>query len=215
MSRAGRRALLACAGSNIVLHVAGLVLAATLMRPGSPLAPLEQRLEYLSTHRFAWALGWAAWMLCALLLVWFLAAVGAHATRHAATASAAVALAAAGGAVDLFCDVIQMLVLPPLAAAGPANRAVFLAFERAAGAGGLVAANGLYSLAVLLMAGSLRDRLPPLALGLGVATFLSGMLMAAAGLGADPLLLPLATGATVAAFLAWLTVVTRGLLRGA
>jgi hypothetical protein len=212
MTRAGRRTLLASAGSNVVLHAAGLVFAATRMRPGSPLAPLDERLHYLAAQPFAWAFGWAVWMLCALLLVWFLATVAAHATDPAAS-SAAVALAAAGAGVDLFCDVVQALVLPALAAAGPAHRVVFLAFERAAGAGGLVAANGLYSLAVLLMALSLRNRLPLLAFGLGLATFLSGVLMAAAGWSADLRLLQAATVATISSFVAWVGVVTWGLLR--
>jgi hypothetical protein len=92
---------------------------------------------------------------------------------------------------------------------------VFLAFEQAAGAGGLIVANGLYSVAVLLIARALRRRLPALAFALGIATFLAGMLMVAAGFTADLRLLPVATGATFAAFLAWVVAVTRGLLRRA
>lgn len=210
-----RRTLLTAATLSIVLHLGGLVMAVASLRQGSPLAPLEQRLAYLGRHPLGWSLGWAAWMLCALALVWFLAAVRPHAVEHAPAASAAVILAAAGAAVDLFCDVLQMLVLPQLAAAGPASVPVFLAFERAAGAGGLIVANGLYSLAILLMALSLRQRLPPLAFGLGVATFLAGMLMVVAGFTADSLQIQVGTGATFAAFLAWVATVTLGLLRRA
>jgi hypothetical protein len=213
MSQIGeRRLLLACATLNGVLHLIGLLLAAGAIAPGSPLAPLEARLAYLAGRPLGWSVGWAAWMLCALALVWLLALLGSYAPERAALASPAVALAAAGAAVDLVCDVLQMLELPRLAAAGPASVPVFLAFEQAAGAGGLIVANGLYSAAVLLIVLALRRRLPALAFALGIATFLSGMLMVAAGFTADPRLLPVATGATFAAFLAWLVVVTRGLL---
>lgn len=206
----GPRLLQASAASNIALHVVGLGLAATAIAPGSPLVPLEARLAYLATRPFGWSLGWAVWMLCALAMVWFLAVLRPYASAPAATP--AVALAAAGAAVDLLCDLLQMLALPRLAAAGPASAALFLAAERAAAVGGLIVANGLYSAAIVLMALSLRRRLSALALGLGVATFVAGMLMVAAGLTVDSRLLPAATGATFAAFLAWVVVVTRGLL---
>jgi hypothetical protein len=208
----GPRLLQASAASNIALHVVGLGLAATAIAPGSPLVPLEARLAYLATRPFGWSLGWAVWMLCALALVWFLAVLRPYASAQAATAGPAVALAAAGAAIDLLCDLLQMLALPRFAAAGPASATLFLDVERSAAVGGLIVANGLYSASILLMALSLRRRLSALALGLGVATFVAGMLMAAAGLTTDSRLLPIATGATFAAFLAWVVVVTRGLL---
>lgn len=209
----GRRLLLASVASNVSLHVVGLALAATAIVPGSPLVPLEARLAYLATRPFGWSLGWAVWMLCALALVWFLAVLRPYASPQSAMAAPAVALAAAGAAADLLCDLLQILVLPRFAAARPASAPVFLAWERTAAVGGLIVANGLYSAAILLMALSLRGRLSALALGLGVVTFVAGMLMVAAGVMADSRLLPVATGATFTAFLAWVVVVTRGLLR--
>jgi hypothetical protein len=64
---------------------------------------------------------------------------------------------------------------------------------------------------VLLIAVSLRGRLPALAFAPGVATFLAGMLMVAAGVMADARPVPVATGATILAFVAWVVAVTHGL----
>jgi hypothetical protein len=194
-----------------VLHVVGLLLTAAAIAPGSPIAPLEARLAYLATRPVGWSVGWAVWMLCALALVWFLAMVRPHAAQRPATASLAVGLAAVGAAVDLYCDVLQIRELPRLASAGPALVPAFLAAERTAAAGGLVVANGLYSVAVLLIALSLRGELSVWALALAITTFVAGLLMVVAGLRADAGLLPGAAGATFAAFLAWVVSVTREL----
>src|SRR6185436_2487750 len=56
-------------------------------------------------------------------------------------------------------DVVQIAVLPQLAAAsmaGAAGRVSFLAWERLAFTGGATVANGLYTTAVLLMTWALR-----------------------------------------------------------
>ena len=51
-------------------------------------------------------------------------------------------------AVDLLCDVIQIQVLPLLAAAGPDHVRSSSAFERLAFTGGATVANGLYTAGV-------------------------------------------------------------------
>ena len=73
-----RHPLVILAWANVVLHVGALVGAAVGMRPGSPLVPLDERLEYLAAAPLAWTLAWIAWMLCALALIAFLAAVTAR-----------------------------------------------------------------------------------------------------------------------------------------
>jgi hypothetical protein len=207
---AGHRALLVSATLNVVLHLAGLLLAAIAIAPGSPIAPLDARLAYLATRPLGWSVGWAIWAACALALVWFVAVLRPYASARSA-AAAALALVGVGAAVDLYCDVLQIVELPRLAGAGPALESLFLAVERRLAVGGLVVANGLYSAAVLLIAVSLRGRLPALAFALGVATFLAGMLMVAAGVMADARPVPVATGATILAFVAWVVAVTHGL----
>ncbi|HSB60415.1 MAG TPA: hypothetical protein VLI67_01765 [Vicinamibacteria bacterium] len=206
------RALAIAASLNVALHVLGLALALGHLRPGTPLVPLGSRLGYLAARPLGWSIGWAVWMLCALALVAFLAAVARDAPNRA-RAALAVTVAIAGAAVDLLCDTLQIVVLPQLAARAAADATLFLAAERGLGAGGTVVANGLYSIAVLLMTLALPGRLPALGTVLGVATFLAGLGMVGAGFTGDPGQLEAATGATLGAFIAWTVAVTWSLRR--
>ena len=201
------------AWTSVGLHVAGLVLAVVGMRPGTPLVPAADRAAYLADRPLAWSLGWAVWMLCALALVAFLAVLAHVVPEAPAVLGAAVTLCAAGAAIDLTCDTLFITVLPGLAAAGPTP--LFLTAERALGAGGVVVANGLYSVATLLAAIGLRaaPTVPAAVRGLGYATFGAGMLMVAAGFTGDPGQLEIATGLTILPFLAWTLGVARSLSR--
>jgi len=205
------RPLTLAAGLSVGLHLGGLALAVAALRPGTPLVPLAERVAYLAERPLGWTLGWAAWMLCALALVAFLAVL-AHVVPEAPTVlRTAVMLASAGAAVDLVCDTLYITVLPGLAAAGPTP--LFLTVERALGAGGVVVANGLYTIATLLAALGLRARpeMPPVVTWLGYATFAGGMLMVAAGFTGDPRHLELATGAAILPYMAWTLGVARAL----
>ena len=204
--------LLAAAAANVVLHVVGLALALWGMRPGTAAFSLDERMGYLASHPLGWSLGWGTWMLCALALVAFFAALQPWAPDPD-LALLALALAAAGAGVDLLCDVGQIVVLPDLAAWTPRDAALFVASERGLGAGGTVVANGLYSLAVLLAGFALRARLPVSALALAAATCGAGLLMVVAGFSGQPRLVELSTGPTIAGFLLWTVVTSRGLSR--
>ena len=208
-----RRLLTLTAWLSVGLHVVGLVLAVVGMRPGTPLVPAAERVAYLAGRPLAWSLGWAAWMLCALALVAFLAVLAHVVPQASAVLGAAVMLAAAGAAIDLACDTLFITVLPGLAAGGPTP--LFLAVERALGAGGVVVANGLYSVAILLATVGLRaaPEVPAVLRVLGYATFAAGMLMVAAGFTGDPRQLEIATGLTILPFLAWTLGVARSLSR--
>src|SRR4029453_17451630 len=74
-SRSAMRTLTFTAWLNVGLHLLGLALAMTGMRPGTPLVPAPERVAYLAARPLLWSLGWATWMLCALALVAFLAAL--------------------------------------------------------------------------------------------------------------------------------------------
>jgi hypothetical protein len=205
------RPLTLAAGLSVGLHLGGLALAVAALRPGTPLVPPAERVAYLAERPLGWTLGWAAWMLCALALVAFLAVL-AHVVPEASTVlRTAVMLASAGAAVDLVCDTLYITVLPGLAAGGPTP--LFLTVERALGAGGVVVANGLYTIATLLAALGLRARpeMPPVVTWLGYATFAGGMLMVAAGFTGDPRHLELATGAAILPYMAWTLGVARAL----
>jgi hypothetical protein len=193
--------LTSASAANVGLHLLGLVLAVLALRPGSPLVPLDARVSYLAGHPVGWSLGWGVWMLCALALVAYLAALREHATLPA-LASLAVTLGAAGAAIDLACDVGQIVVLPDLAGRPPAE-ATFVTWERWLGATGAIVANGLYSLAVPLASFALRGRMPTYVQALALATGVAGLLMVAAGFSGNPHHLEASVGPTIASFLLW------------
>lgn len=201
------RLLIATAAANVLLHVAGLALSITSLRPGSPAVPLDERLAYLASHGLGWPIGWGVWMLCALALVAFLAVLRPHAPA-ADLASLAVTLAAAGAAIDLVCDVGQIVVLPDMAAWRPPQPALFVTWERWLGATGAIAANGLYSLATLAATLALRRRLPAYVVALGVATCAAGFLLVAAGFTGNMRQLEASVGATIVSFVLWTVAVT-------
>jgi hypothetical protein len=206
------RPLTRLAWLNVGLHVAGLAFAALGMRPGTPLVGLDERLAYLAGYPLGWSLGWGTWMLCTLALIAFFAALARQLPEHADAARLALILAAAGGAVDLFCDAVYITVLPWLAASySPASEWLFRTVERLATAGGTVVANGLYSIGTLLLTLCLRGRkgLVPGTLGLGYAVFGCGMLLTAAGFLHDAWYLALATGPTIGGFCLWVLWVAR------
>jgi hypothetical protein len=202
----------ALAWANVALHGAGLAVAWFGMRPGSVVSPLAERMAYLAGRPPGWTWGWGVWMLCTLLLVAYMAALRPLASRSLA-AQLALVLAAAGMAVDLFSDVIQIQVLPLTARAGAAAPATFLAFERLALTGGATVANGLYTVGVLLMTAALRGRLRAPARIAGAATVAAGAAMAVAGLLPAPELLAASTGPTIGFYSLWTVLVARDLGR--
>ena len=196
------RALLVLAWLNVVLHAIGLALAVVGMRPGTGVNPLADRMGYLASHPPGWVAGWCVWGLCALVLVGFLGALSARSRerQEGAVRGLAVSLAAAGAGVDLTCDTLWITVIHDVAASGQVQ--LFVALERMLGAAGVVVANGLYTVAVLLVALTLREGRPQ-----GYATFAFGMLMVASGFTGDPHHLEWVTGPTITCFLAWMVVV--------
>jgi hypothetical protein len=185
---------------NLCVHALGLG-AALAMRPGTGLVSVEERIGVLASAPLAWGAGWAIWMICALVLfAFFFTLADELATRAARAALAIVSVALA---VDLFCDAGQMAVLP---AAAHAPAATFLVVERLVGVGGTLVANGLYSLAAVIVSLSLTRRLERV-LGLGVGMF--GALMAAGGVADSALLVAIATGPTILLFCGWAIAVAR------
>jgi hypothetical protein len=198
---------------NVLVHGIALVLAVVGMAPGSGLVELPARLSYLAGRPLAWSVGWGAWMLCTLALVAFLAALTW--AVPAGEARLALTLAVAAGAVDLFCDMIQMAALPLLAAQRPPPVPTFLAVERMAGAGGLVVANGGYTLAILLanlrlgrLVANERGRLRVVVLvGWGVVA--GGSVLVLAGFLDSAVLAAVGTGPTIGLFCLWTVLAAR------
>ena len=208
MSQPSWRALPALAWANVALHVAGLIVAWFAMQPGSVVVPLTERMAYLAGQPAGWSLGWAIWIFCSLLLVAFMTVLRRRLPDSGAVGQLALLLTAAGMAVDLLCDVIQIQVLPTVAGAGPD---LFLAFERLAFTGGLTVANGLYTAGVLLMNLRLRGLVGSPALLAGWATAAAGFALAAAGLVPSPALIQISTGLTIVSYSLWTVLVARDL----
>jgi hypothetical protein len=199
----GATRLLGLAAVNVGLHLLGLLLAATALRPGTPPRPVVERLAYVGHAPAGWTAGWAVWMLCALALVLFVATLERRLDERGGLASA---LAVAGAAVDLLCETLWMVVLPAVASRG--DEAVYLALERLAGAGGAVVANGFYSLAVLRLSASFARRAAGRPAGgaaalLGYAVAVAGLLLVAAGFGSDPRHLEWTAALTIGLFCLW------------
>jgi hypothetical protein len=205
------RTLLALAWANMALHAAGLAAAWLGLRQGSVVAPLAERLAYIADRPLAWILGWGLWMLCAVVLVAFMAALRRALPGDPLAAELALVFTAAGMAVDLLCETIQIAVLPIAAGAGRSGLNVFFIFESLAFTGGVTVANGLYTLGVLLMNLALRGVARTPTRLAGWATVVSGFALAAAGLVPLSLLLQAATGATIGAYCVWAVLAARDL----
>lgn len=210
------RTLTVLAWLNVVVHVLALFFAAFGMRPGTPLVPLPERLEYLARAPLGWSLGWGTWMLCVAALIAFLAAVVHRLGERADLARLGLTVAVAGGAFDLCCDSVYIVVFPKLADAQPPSEALFLAVERVTGIGSLVIANGGYSVGALLITLALRGRkgLVPYTLGVGYAVAGFGLLLSAAGFTGVPWHAEWATPPTIGLYCVWAVLVARSLEPG-
>lgn len=204
------RFLLLTAWLSVGLHALGLLFAVIGMRPGTPAFELESRLQYLAGRPLLWTAGWAIWMLCALALIANLAALSRF-IQSQTLGVVAIALASAGAAIDLTCDLIYILILPKLAGQGAHAQLTFEAFERLAGAAGIVVANGFYVIAILLITIGLREgretpalhKVPSAVIALGYGTFLFGLCMSVAGFTGVSWHLEYATGPAIGCFMLW------------
>jgi hypothetical protein len=180
--------------ANVALHLVGLALGATLMRPGSIEAPLAERQAYIAEHALEWRIGWGVWMAAAVTYVLFMRSLGRSDTRT----WFAVLIAFAAATFDLVGDAIQMSL--PHFAGGPR----FVEFERLANFIGLVLAFGLYSLAVLVATWKLSGHVIA---ALGSITFVAGLVMVVGGLADEPSLVVLSAGPTILAYCGWVLAV--------
>jgi hypothetical protein len=205
-----RPKLIALAWLNVLLHLAGLGLAAIYMRPGTPLTPLAERQTYLASWPSGWVGSWAVWALAAFAMIGFAVAVAARINTPLARWGAGIAVAAA--AIDLTCDTLLAFYLPALASGVIVQDFEFVDAERVIGFVSLLIANGLYSLSTLLLSVTMRERAA--VLPLGIAVFVCGMLLSAAGVTGVPDHAFWATGPTIGLYCAWVLVVAYSLDRG-
>jgi hypothetical protein len=208
------QSVVATAWLNVGLHAAGLILAAVFMRPGSPLTPLSERLTYLASQPIGWTITWAVWAACSVAMVSFAYVVAVQ--LGAKLARRAFIVAAAAAIVDLACDARYAYSFPTLASEIDPTAQTFLAAERSTNFVSLTIANGLYSVSTLLSTLALRGRpgLIPGTIGVGIAVFISGLALAAAGVIESPDLAFWATPPTIGLYCVWVLLAARSLTRG-
>lgn len=211
MSRPIERPLTKLAWLNVVLHIAGLVMAAVGMKAGSLMVPLPDRLTYLASRPAGWTIGWATWMLCAFALIAFLAILTHRLGERASLARLGLTIAVVGAAFDLCCDCIFILVFPMLAADQSAPERLFVVVERITGIASMVVANGCYSIGILLITIQLRERvgMSCLTILVGYAVAACGLVLSAAGFTWLGWHAALATGPTILLFCVWVVLVAR------
>lgn len=159
-------------------HVVASAAMLFLLRDGLPGSPAEERLVYIVSHRAAWIGGWLLWQIAALSLIAF---YGVLALRFRGVASiVAMACAAAGLSLDIASEARYMGVLPELR--GEEFTRLDRELEVVIGYG----ANGLYTVAFVLLAIAGWRVLPRIARVLSPPIAASGFALAVASLAHSP-----------------------------
>jgi hypothetical protein len=162
--------------------LAGLAMALVL-RYGLETNPiLQDRIKYIVGHRAAWTSAWFTWTLAALAILYFFVEF-AHVHQLRSTIAVLLTVAALGP--DLAAQTIEIGVLPSLAnhvLSANAGPDLFLTFHRFAVMLSGCLANGLYSLATLILARGARHAYPAWITVIGVAVGVFGIALSVAAL---------------------------------
>lgn len=180
-------------------HAAAAAALLFLLRPGLPGFAEEERLAYMASHRAAWLGGWMMWQIAAVSVVALYAVL---ALRFRGVLSA-VAMAAATAAVtlDIACEARYMAVLPELR--GDDFARLDRELEVLIGYG----ANGLYTLAFVLLVIAGWRALPKTALALAGPVAASGLALSLASLQGNARLETIASAILFPLFTLWTVVV--------
>lgn len=158
-------------------HLVAAAAMLFLLREGLPGFPDEQRIAFMTAHRAAWTVGWLLWQLAAISLMAFYAAL---AMRIGGVLSiAAMSAAAAALSIDIASEARYIGVLPDL------RGAEFAALDRELEVLIGYAANGLYTVALLLLVIAGWRVFPMLARMLSLPVIVSGFALAVASLQHD------------------------------
>jgi len=158
-----------------VLHlVAGLAMAIVL-RNGLETNPnMQDRLDFLVSHRALWTMGWLTWTAAAIAILYFYMV---FASTHRA-GDLAVLLTAAAIAPDLAAQAIEIGILPDITQ----QMDRFLVLHRTAVLLSGYVANGLYSLSALILSWSARQAYPVWVWAGGIAVGCFGFMLSSAAL---------------------------------
>lgn len=177
--------------ANAAVHVVGLALTATVMRPGTLLAPRADRMRFLAETPWEWTLGWSVWAACALAIAALIGSLLAD--TRAPLLKAALGVTVAAAAVDLYCDFLWIARVPH----------DFDRWEPTAYLGGAVVANGLYTFGVLLAAIALRGRVPPVVGWLAAGVVACGIALSVTSAAGATTLVVLSTGGVIGLYSVW------------
>ena len=194
MQRPSNVAWLAAA-THIIASFAMLL----LLRRGLPGFADDERLAYMASHRAAWMFGWMLWQVAAVSLIAF---YGVLALRFRGVLSiTAMGAATAGLAIDFICEARYMGVLPEL------QGAAFAALDRELEVLIGYAANGLYTVALVLLVVAGWRELPKAALALAGPVAASGVALALASLAHNARMEMITSAILFPLFTLWVVVV--------
>ena len=187
-------------------HVVASAAMLSLLRRGLPGFAEDERLAYIATHRAAWLGGWFLWQIAAVSLIAFYATL---AMRFKGVASiVAMCAAAAGISLDIACESRYMAVLPDLR--GEAFARLDRELEVLIGYG----ANGLYTLALILLVLAGWRVLPKTALALAGPVSAAGVALALASLEGSARLETITSAILFPLFTLWLVVIALWMRKG-
>jgi hypothetical protein len=161
------------------LNLAAGIAMATLLEPGLPSlhSVLRDRMAYVTIRPFSWWGGWLTWHAAALSLLAFYAGLASRWGRGAPMrATLAMICALAGFASDIVGEAAFMGIVPHQAEQG------FFFGEQAAGMITGYAANGLYTVAGILLTWIGSRELPRWLVGVSAIPWGAGLALCAASL---------------------------------
>ncbi|HEV7768373.1 MAG TPA: hypothetical protein VGQ76_25460 [Thermoanaerobaculia bacterium] len=180
-------------------HVIASFAMLLLLRRGLPGFPEGERLAYIASHRVSWIGGWLLWQIAAISLIAFYAVLQKRIGGIASVV--AMCVATAGLAIDFICETQYIGVLPEL------RGAEFAALDRQLEVLIGYAANGLYTVALVIFVIAGRRILPRLALILAGPVAASGFALCAASLAHDARLETITSAILFPLFTLWILVV--------
>jgi hypothetical protein len=179
-------------------HVVASLAMLLLLRGGLPGTSQAERLAYMHANQAAWVGGWIIWQIAALSLMAFYVVLAVR--FRGVLSEVALIAAAAGLAIDIVSESRYMAVLPELR--GEAFAALDRELEVLIGYG----ANGLYTVALVLLVIAGWGQLTWLARLLGVPVAVAGFALAAVSLLHDARLEMLTSATLFPLFTLWIVV---------
>lgn len=192
----------------VAAHLLALAMLALVLRHGGPIEPdVAARASYIAAHPGAWTFGWATWMIAAVSLVGFYAWWGGKlaetgradpAPTPPAIPLAATFICGLGMVCDFSGEGLMLLWMPERIAAQSAFGDVERAFTLLCAG----AANGLYTLAGILLTCLTRD-LPRWVCAAMWTTWLAGAVMTIAGIADSMLWISISSAILFPLLLVW------------